>query len=120
MIEIVSPLLNTALDLIFQDTGSEDHLPDTGEDKDFFCVSDDDEDLDVDFFSTGDSDSGYDTPDFESMWSLPTEDKEFTESEGDSVKMRGLVDKLKRWFFRIVNGLSFETRLRKRDVMFCE
>ena len=66
-------------------------------------MSDDDiEDLEEDYFSMGDSEF---EDGFESMWSLPTEDEE----EGDSVKMRTLVTKLKKIFLRIANRLSFET-----------
>ena len=85
------------IDLIFKDTG------------DVGGVSGDDEDLDVDYFSTGDSDYEDDTPDFESMWSLPTEDQEVAEG-GYSLKVTPLVATLKRMFLSIANGLSFETR----------
>ena len=83
--------------LIFKDTGE------------FGGESDDDEDLDVDYFSTGDSDYEDETPDFESMWSLPAEDEEVEEG-GYSLKVTPLVATLKRMFLSIANGLSFETR----------
>ena len=68
-------------------------------------MSEDDEYLEADYFSTGDSDFEDGTPDFESMWSLPSEDDE----EENSAKMRALVTKLKMIFLRIANRLSFGT-----------
>ena len=79
-----------------------DHFSETGEDEDFFCESD--EDFDVDYFSTGDSETE-DSPDFESMWSLPLEDHEETD-----LKTNPLMAKFKRLLYRLAQTLSFNTR----------
>ena len=77
-----------------------DHFSEAGEDEDFFCESEEE----VDYFSTGDSETE-DSPDFESMWSLPLEDQEET-----NLKTIPLMAKFKRLLCRLAQTLSFDTR----------